>query len=89
VTPPRRTKGPQAQTRQRKIIDKAVYPDPTTVSDIEETPMKSDGRPARGRRSTNRHGTDQPELAGKAALRRKTTVTSVDAQALLRLGSGL
>jgi hypothetical protein len=47
----RRTKGPK--TRHRKRIDEANYPwDPTAVSDLDETPQKSAGRPASGRQST-------------------------------------
>jgi hypothetical protein len=53
TTPHRRTKGPQ--TRHRKRIDEANFSwDPSTVSDLDETPKKSEGRPARGRRSTKR-----------------------------------
>ena len=38
--------------------------EPIIISDLEETPKKSEGQSARGRQSTKRQQTDQPELAG-------------------------
>jgi hypothetical protein len=62
------------------MIDEANGLEPITASDIEETPQKSAGRPARGRRSAARPLTDQPGLAGlnrgAAPLRRKTHVST-------------
>jgi hypothetical protein len=54
--PAQKTKGPQ--TRWRAMVDNAaVFLDPVTYipSDLEVTPIKPKGRPARGRRLTVRH----------------------------------
>jgi hypothetical protein len=84
LQPDLRIKGPQ--TRFRKRVDEATYHwTPITVSDLDEidkTPKKPEGRSARGRRSTKRPYTDQPELAGGTVA---TQDIGLDAEATDRL----
>jgi hypothetical protein len=76
-TPTKRTMRPQ--TRNRKIHDEENYWDPITVSDVEETPQKSAGQPARGRRLTKRpRRTSRPGSWRGASLQRKIQVSGAD-----------